>query len=96
MQGLPTDITTEELAQFATKCGVLRVDPSTGAPKIKIYCDTQTQKPKGDARICYANAESVGMAIDWLHESQIRPGYPVKVEQATFEQKGEEYRPREV
>lgn len=35
------------------------------------------------------------MAIQWLNESQIRPGFPVKVEQATFEMKGEVYRPRE-
>ena len=30
-----------------------------------------------------------------LDGSHIRPGYPVKVEQATFEQKGEVYKPRE-
>ena len=36
------------------------------------------------------------MAIDWLHESEIRPGYTVTIEQATFEQKGEVYKPREV
>lgn len=96
MQGLPNDITEEELAEFAKKCGVLRVDQNTGGPKIKIYLDKETGKPKGDARICYVNTESVEMALEWLNESQIRPGFTVKVEQATFEQKGEEYRPREI
>lgn len=51
--------------------------------------------PKGDARICYANIESVPMAIEWLNESEIRPSFLVKVEEATFQMKGETYRPRE-
>jgi len=39
-------------------------------------------EPKGDARIGYANMESVEMAVEWLNDSLIRPGYNVKVEPA--------------
>ena len=92
--GLPLDITMDELHQFFNKCGAIMIDPHTGQSKIKVYTDDSGQ-PKGDARICYSNIESVEMAIQWLNESQIRPGFPVKVEQATFEMKGEVYRPRE-
>ena len=35
------------------------------------------------------------MAIEWLNESQIRQGFPIHVEKANFEQKGEEYKPRD-
>ena len=92
--GLPLDITMDELHQFFNKCGAIMIDPHTGQSKIKVYTDDSGQQ-KGDARICYSNIESVEMAIQWLNESQIRPGFPVKVEQATFEMKGEVYRPRE-
>ena len=92
--GLPQDITQEELKEFFTKCGVIMLDPNTGQLKIKIYTD-DTGVPKGDARICYANVESVQMAVEWLNESEIRPGFPVHVEQATFAMKGEVYKPRQ-
>lgn len=35
------------------------------------------------------------MALDWLSGSEIRAGFPVQVERATFEMKGDVYRPRE-
>ena len=35
------------------------------------------------------------MAIEWLDKQEIRAGFPVKVEEATFQMKGEVYRPRE-
>jgi len=31
------------------------------------------------------------MAIEWLNESEIRPGYKVRIEPAVFKQKGEIY-----
>jgi len=84
------------LAEFAKKCGMLRLDTQTGKLKINIYKDKETNVPKGDASISYANIESVDMALEWLNESHIRPGFPIKVEKANFEQKGAEYKPRDV
>ena len=66
VSGLPLDITMEEIKEFFAKCGVIRLDPNTGQLKIKIYTD-DAGNPKGDARICYSNIESVEMAIDWLN-----------------------------
>ena len=82
--GLPLDIDQDECKDFFAKCGVIQLDRNTGQIKIKLYTD-ENGKPKGDARICYANLESVELALDMLDGSHIRPGYPVKVEQATFE-----------
>ena len=78
-QGLPLDIDQDELKEFFTKCGVIRFDTNTGQLKIKIYTD-DNGKPKGDARVCYANVESVDLAIEMLDGKEIKPGYPVKVE----------------
>ena len=81
--GLPTDITVDEIKTFFNKCGAIMIDPYTGKDKIKVYQDDDGQ-PKGDARICYSNIESVQMAIEWLNGSDIRPGFKVTVEEATF------------
>ena len=81
VSGLPLDVALEELKDFFAKCGVIRLDQNTGTWKIKIYTDDEG-KPKGDARICYENYESVDMAIDLLNNTQIRPGYTVTIEQA--------------
>lgn len=94
VSGLPNDITLDELKEFFNKCGAIMLDPHTGQSKVKVYTDDEGV-PKGDARICYANIESVQMAIEWLDGSEIRPGFKVKVEEATFQMKGETYRPRE-
>ena len=72
------------------KCGVLKIDPTNGKKKVRIYTD-KDGKQKGDVRVCYENIESVDMAIEWLNESEIRPGFKVRIEPAVFEQKGETY-----
>lgn len=56
--GLPSDVDFEELKLFFNKCGMIMIDPNTGQSKIKVYTD-QSGVPKGDARICYSNIESV-------------------------------------
>ena len=76
------------------KCGVLKIDPSTGRKKVRLYTDS-AGKLKGDVRVCYENIESVEMALEWLSDSEIRPGFTVHVEQAEFKQKGETYVPKE-
>ena len=79
MSGLPLDVDESELTEFFKKCGAIMIDPHSGQLKIKVYRDESGQ-PKGDARICYANIESVEMALEWLNGSEIRAGFPVKVE----------------
>lgn len=35
--------------------------------------------PKGDGSVCYAKPESVEMALNVLHEGQLRPGVTIEV-----------------
>jgi len=92
-KGLPEDITVEQLKEFFSKAGVIRLDPHTGIffgnsllfvgkEKIKIYCD-ENQRPKGDALISYVKEESIPLAIEMLNEREIVPGYKVYVEQVS-------------
>lgn len=41
--GLPLDATDEEVAEFFAKCGVLKEDPNTLKPKVKLYRDADNQ-----------------------------------------------------
>ncbi|CBJ28191.1 conserved unknown protein [Ectocarpus siliculosus] len=90
VKGLPVDIEVEEVREHFSKCGIIATDPLTQQPKIKIYKDDEGH-PKGDGSVCYAKAESVEMAINVLHEGQLRPGVTIEVSKAVFQQKGQSF-----
>jgi hypothetical protein len=91
--GLPLDITPEELLPFFAKCGVIKKDPETAQPIFRIYVNEEG-KPKGDGRVTYYRPESVPLAIQILDGAEIRPGFPVKVSEAVFEQHAEPKGPK--
>ena len=93
ISGLPKDITEFELAEYFSRCGFIRKDPKTNLNKIKLYKD-EKGKNKGDGLISFLREESVTMAIDLFHETEIRKGYKISIEKAKFEQRGE-YKKRE-
>jgi hypothetical protein len=51
IQGLPSDITMETLAEFMRKCGIIKEDDK-GRPRLKIYRDDEGV-PKGDGLCTY-------------------------------------------
>ncbi|CAK72965.1 unnamed protein product (macronuclear) [Paramecium tetraurelia] len=93
VEGLPQDITMEEMKVFFSKAGIIRINPETLQPTIKIYRD-QNGNCKGDGLISYKMVESVQTAREMLDGLHIRPDVIVKVTEAVFEQKGQ-YRKRE-
>ncbi|CAD8080867.1 unnamed protein product [Paramecium sonneborni] len=93
VEGLPKDITIEEMKIFFSKAGIIRINPETLQPTIKIYRD-QNGNCKGDGLISYKMVESVQTAREMLDGLHIRPDVIVKVSEAVFEQKGQ-YRKRE-
>ena len=42
VEGLPLDVQEEELSTFFKKCGIIKLDPSTGQESIRIYTDQMT------------------------------------------------------
>ncbi len=94
VQGLPKDVTADELRRFFGKAGVLRIDLETGEERIKLYKEADTGELKGDALVSYANEDSVEIAMTMLSGKDIRTGCPITLERAQFEQKGE-YKKRE-
>ena len=87
VSGLPSDTTVEEIAECFKVAGVIRTDPSTGGPRIKLYADAASGLLKGDALISFLKPESVNLAVTLREGYELRPGKPLTVQPAKFEKR---------
>ncbi|GJD08974.1 HIV Tat-specific factor 1 [Galdieria sulphuraria] len=95
--GIPSDATEEEVVEFFSKCGILKVDAYSGKAKVKLYRD-KLGYLKGDGVVTYALQPSVENAFKVLDQTEFRfgTGTRIHLEPARFELKGEDFIPRKV
>ncbi|GJQ11646.1 hypothetical protein GpartN1_g3437.t1 [Galdieria partita] len=93
--GIPSDATEEEVVEFFSKCGILKVDPYSGKAKVKLYKD-ESGNLKGDGVVTYALQPSVENAFKVLDQTEFRFGTGTRIclEPARFELKGDDFIPR--
>lgn len=70
--GLPDDVTQDEVFEYVKMAGIVAADESTGSKRIKLYLDSATGKPKGDAVVKYAMPDSVKLAVQLLDQGVFR------------------------
>ncbi|CAO3668477.1 unnamed protein product [Umbelopsis ramanniana] len=78
---LPDSVTEEKLAEVFGSIGIIKHDRKNDKPKIWIYTDKATGKPKGDATITYDDPPTADAAIDWFGNKDFM-GNIIKVDKA--------------
>lgn len=86
---LPCGITEEELVNHMKRCGVIRLNPMTLNPQVKIYDDDERGSDMKSGLVVYVKSESVDLAIRYLDRSMIDnyPDVEIRVEVASFDHK---------
>lgn len=82
--GLPTDVTSEEIADFFGRLGQIKKSKKNfnlGEPTIHIYRDKRTGRPKGDCTVSYEETETAQSAIKWYDGATFmnRPGSKMSI-----------------
>lgn len=67
VSGMSTEITEVEIEQHFGAIGIIKKDKRTMKPRIWMYMDKATGKPKGEATVTYDDPNAARSAIEWFN-----------------------------
>nr|CAD7605120.1 unnamed protein product [Timema genevievae] len=79
VSGMSPHMTEEDIAQHFGSIGVIKTDRRTMKPKIWMYKDKLSGKPKGEATVTYDDSNAAKSAIDWFDGKDFK-GSVIKVQ----------------
>ena len=75
VQGMPTDVSEDDVANFFGSIGTIQTDRRTGKPRIFLY----TVRNKGEATVAYDDPSAAQSAVQWYNGKEFSSGRPIKV-----------------
>lgn len=91
VQGMNPETSETEIADYFGAIGIIKKDKRTMKPKIWIYKDKESGRPKGEATVTYEDANAAQSAIGWFDNKDFN-GSMIKVSLAqrynTWQNKG--------
>ena len=79
VQGMPTDVSDDDVAQFFGSIGTIKTDRKTGKLRIFLYTDRNTGAPKGEGTVTYEDPSAAQSAVQWFNGKEFSSGGPIKV-----------------
>ncbi|XP_021952650.2 RNA-binding protein cabeza isoform X6 [Folsomia candida] len=80
--GLPPEASEEAIAEYFGSIGLVKIDRRTNKPKIWMYKDKMSGKPKGECTVTYDDPEAAKSAVTWFNDKDFQ-GYRISVSIAT-------------
>ena len=84
VQGMPKDVTEDDVSQFFGSIGTIKNDRKTGKPRIFLYTDRNTGEPKGEGTVTFEDPQAAQQAIQWFNGKEFNSGGPIKASMATI------------
>lgn len=81
ISGMDPEANEDEIAQHFGAIGIIKIDKKTSKPKIWLYRDKDTGKPKGEATVTYDDSNAARSAIQWFDGKDFK-GTIIKVQMA--------------
>ncbi|XP_060863765.1 RNA-binding protein cabeza isoform X2 [Metopolophium dirhodum] len=82
VSGMSTTTSEADIEQHFGSIGIIKTDKKTGKPKIWMYNDKASGRPKGEATVTYDDAHSANSAISWFNGKSFN-GSTINVQLAT-------------
>ena len=92
VQGLPGDVTVDDMLQFFGSIGTIKTFPMTGDLRIVLFRDRYSREPRGEGTVTYVEPRAAQSAVQWFDGVEFSSGGSIRVSMARVREQGENRR----